>query len=329
MPRTSRPDEDPQGFHRYDVCNGDADGLCAVLQWRLQDPRPSTLVTGLKREIGLLQRVPAGQAREVLVCDLSMQRNRQALLALLDHGAVVHYFDHHEVQDPPQHERLHAHIDCGADVCTSVLVDRHLRGAYRAWAVVGAWGDNLAATAHRLAATQGFSDRECGSLRELGEAINYNAYGDTEADVHITPAALYAALSRHRDPFDALAGEPVIGVLRARRARDLQQGRAVAPLRDGPRGGIVLLPQAAWARRIGGTLANELAAAEPARAHAVLKPAAGGGYLVSVRAPLERPQGVAALCERFGGGGRAGAGGIDHLPEEQLGPFIEAFEATY
>ena len=70
-------------WRRFDVCNGDADGLCAVLQWRLHEPAEATLVTGLKREIALLQRVPPDAADEVLVCDLSLQRNRAALLQLL------------------------------------------------------------------------------------------------------------------------------------------------------------------------------------------------------------------------------------------------------
>ena len=69
----------PEPGRRFDVCNGDADGLCAVRQWRLHEPLPSTLITGLKREIDLLARVPIDAADEVLVCDLSMRRNRPAL----------------------------------------------------------------------------------------------------------------------------------------------------------------------------------------------------------------------------------------------------------
>ncbi|UUZ72893.1 hypothetical protein LP415_05105 [Polaromonas sp. P1(28)-8] len=76
----------PPGQRRVDVCNGDADGLCAVLQWRLQTPAPATLVTGLKREIALLDRVQAMPGDELLVCDLSLQRNRTALLRLLAQG---------------------------------------------------------------------------------------------------------------------------------------------------------------------------------------------------------------------------------------------------
>ena len=44
----------------YDVFNGDADGLCSLQQIRLAEPADSVLVTGVKRDIALLARVPAG-----------------------------------------------------------------------------------------------------------------------------------------------------------------------------------------------------------------------------------------------------------------------------
>ena len=43
----------------YDVCNGDADGLFALRQLRLAEPVESIVVTGIKRDIALLGRVPA------------------------------------------------------------------------------------------------------------------------------------------------------------------------------------------------------------------------------------------------------------------------------
>jgi len=79
----------------FDVFNGDADGICALHQLRLADPLDSTLVTGLKRDIALLASVPAGDGDVVTVLDISLDRNRDALQALLDRGAIVHYFDHH------------------------------------------------------------------------------------------------------------------------------------------------------------------------------------------------------------------------------------------
>ena len=38
----------------FDVFNGDADGICALLQLRQHTPRIATLITGVKRDIGLL-----------------------------------------------------------------------------------------------------------------------------------------------------------------------------------------------------------------------------------------------------------------------------------
>ena len=123
---------------RFNVCSGDADGLSAALQWRLHEPLPATLLTGLKREISLLERVHANARDEVNVFDLSMQRNRSALLGLLGAGAHVRYFDHHEVRDIPSHPLLELQVDCASDVCTCLLVDRRIGGAFRAWALVGA-----------------------------------------------------------------------------------------------------------------------------------------------------------------------------------------------
>ena len=43
----------------YDVFNGDADGICALLQLRLEEPLVSTRITGIKRDIALLESVHA------------------------------------------------------------------------------------------------------------------------------------------------------------------------------------------------------------------------------------------------------------------------------
>ena len=44
-----------------DVFNGDADGICALTQLRNAEPRNATLVTGVKRDIALLDRRPIDQ----------------------------------------------------------------------------------------------------------------------------------------------------------------------------------------------------------------------------------------------------------------------------
>lgn len=309
---------------QFDVCNGDADGLCAALQWRLHRQAPARLVTGLKREIALLERVQAHAGDEVNVFDLSMQRNRVALLGLLDAGVRVRYFDHHAVHDMPSHTLLDAQIDCTSDVCTSLLVDRRLDGTFRAWALVGAYGDNLAGAADRLATDCGFGAGDRARLRRLGEAINYNAYGDDESDVWIAPARLYTILARYRDPRDMLAHEGVADEIDAQRRTDLERALAQPLHWQDARASVHVLPDAPWSRRVLGCLANELANRDPQRAHAVLKRQRTGDYAVSLRAPLASPFGANDLCSRFGGGGRARAAGVDALPVDDLDRFVTA-----
>ena len=309
----------------FDVCNGDADGLCAVVQWRLAKPQSATLVTGLKRDIALLDRVVAKAGDQLLVCDISMRRNLSALLGLLACGAEVSYFDHHEAGTVPSHPRLHVHVTTATTTCTSLLVSEHLGHPYRHWALVGAYGDQLDSVADALAAAWGVPATRQQQLRTLGQAINHNAYGDSDADVCIAPARLYDILIRYPDPLALLQQEPLAQVLIDRQAADLKLAMTQPPYLSSGRARAYLLPDAAWSRRVGGSLVNALAALRPHCAHAVLRRTQSGGYLVSVRAPHLQAQGAAELCRRFGGSGRAAAAGIDDLPACDLRRFLEAF----
>jgi hypothetical protein len=314
----------------YDVFNGDADGICALHQLRLDAPVPSTLVTGVKRDIQLLDRVAAQAGDSVTVLDISLDRNRGALLGLLERGVRVEYFDHHFSGSIPDHPGLRVHIDPAPGACTSTLVDRHLQGRYRLWAVVAAFGDNLNETALALARSCGLAEDRMAALRDLGQAINYNAYGDTEADLLIAPARLYRAIQPHASPFDFLAGDAAAHRLIDGRCQDMAMARGIQAAYRLPAGSVYLLPDAPWARRVQGEFANELAVRFPALAHAVLCERAQGGFSVSVRAPLARLEGADRLCREFpGGGGRAGAAGVDLLTREQLPEFIGAFGAAF
>jgi hypothetical protein len=311
---------------RYiDVFNGDADGICALHQLRLAEPLDAELVTGVKRDIGLLRRVRAAAGDHVTVLDVSLERNRAALMALLNLGATVRYFDHHAAGEIPSHPRFEPHIDESAGVCTSILVDRYLQGRYRVWAVVAAFGDAMAESALRLASDLKLQSGTLAALRALGENLNYNAYGDDEADLLVPPAELYRMVSRFPDPF-RLIEEPLLKRLDKERHADLGRALALAPHRVSERADAYLLPNAAWARRVGGSFANRLAAAVPARAHAVLTPNARGGYTVSVRAPSGGEFSAADFCRAFDGGGRREAGGIDHLEPARLDALLDALE---
>lgn len=320
-------------MHHFDVFNGDADGICALHQLRLARPLESTLVTGVKRDIGLLQRVAAQAGDSVTVLDVSLNRNCEALLRLLQQDVRVEYFDHHFADSADAvtaHPGLKVHIDPAPTVCTSLIVDRHLQGQHRLWAIVGAFGDNLGKSAQPLVQALGLDAQQVAQLRALGEAMNYNAYGDSETDLLVPPATLYASLGAYANPFDFYANSPHTPTLLEGRRADMERARTKQPVYVLPSGSIYVLPDAPWARRVHGSFANELAQREAERAHAVLSADARGDYVVSVRAPLARPSGAEHLCLQFpSGGGRAAAAGIDHLAQERVQEFIVAFEQSF
>jgi hypothetical protein len=313
----------------YDIFNGDADGICALQQLRLEEPCASVLVTGVKRDILLLDRVRAAAGDELTVLDISLKSNAAGLKRALEAGARLRYFDHHAAGDVPRHANLKAYIDTAADTCTSLIVDRYLEGRRRPWAVVAAFGDNLAGAARRAAAELDLDEAGLERLRELGECINYNAYGETVDDLHYHPADLFETVSHYSDPLDFIDGEPVYEVLKAALADDLSRAAGLKPQAGGGGAALYVLPDAAWSRRIHGFFANDLARRHPKRAHALLVGRAGG-YTVSVRAPVEQPRGADVLCLKFEtGGGRQGAAGINLLPEADYSRFAAEFSSAF
>jgi len=313
----------------YDIFNGDADGICSLQQLRLEEPRRSVLVTGVKRDILLLDRVSASAGDELTVLDISLRANLAALRRVLDAGARCRYFDHHSAGEIPRHPNLVTYIDTAPDTCTALIVDRYLSGRHRLWAIVAAYGDNLPAAAERVSAGLELPESDLERLRELGECLNYNAYGESLEDLHYHPGDLFEVVSRYRDPRDFIAGEPIFDVLKNALADDLERAAALAPQAVTGGAALFVLPDASWSRRIHGFFANRLAHEHPRRAHAVLV-SRHGGYAVSVRAPLADPRGADELCLRFDtGGGRKAAAGINHLPEADYGRFVDALGEAY
>jgi hypothetical protein len=313
----------------YDIFNGDADGICALQQLHLDDPRASVLVTGVKRDILLLDRVKAAAGDQLTVLDVSLKSNAAGLRRVLEAGARCRYFDHHASGDIPRHPNLKTYIDTAPDTCTSLIVDRYLEGRHRPWAVVAAFGDNLPGPARRAAAGLDLDDAALERLRELGEFINYNAYGETVDDLHYHPADLFETISHYSDPDDFISGEPVYDVLKQALADDLGRAGTLAPQAASAGAALYVLPDAAWSRRIHGFFANQLAQRHPKRAHALLVSDAGG-YTVSVRAPFDNPRGADVLCLKFEtGGGRQAAAGINRLPEADYSRFAAEFTSAF
>ena len=77
----------------------------ALQQLRLAAPQDAILVTGIKRDVSLLRQVPCAPHIRVTVLDISLDQNRQPLLALLHAGAQLTYFDHHHAGELPARER--------------------------------------------------------------------------------------------------------------------------------------------------------------------------------------------------------------------------------
>ncbi len=314
----------------FDVFNGDADGLCALQQLRLDNPLRSTLITGVKRDIALLRRAEAGIGDGVTVLDVSLDTNREALMRVLERGARVQYFDHHFPGEIPSHPGFEAHIGTRPDEGTSLIVNRHLGGRHLAWAVVGTFGDNFDGTARRLAGPLGLDGNDLALLRELGIYLNYNGYGAAVADLWFPPDELFRRLHPYADPLRFIAEDPAFSALKEGYESDMAQCARLRPEVETERHALYLLPAEAWARRVSGVFANQLAETASERAHALLTRLPDGGFVVSVRAPLARPVGADALCRAFPtGGGRKAAGGINRLEDEDYGAFLRAFLAAF
>ena len=311
------------------VFNGDADGICAAHQLRLAGVVPERIVTGVKRDVLLLERATAVAGDHVIVADISLDTNRDALTRLLAADVRVTWFDHHHAGVLPQHQHFEAHIDTAADLCSSLLVNRHLNGRYRAWAVTAAFGDNLADAARDSARALDLDDARLEQLQELGVLMNYNAYGETVSDLKVDPGALFARLDGYDDPFRFIETDPFVTELRESIQSDLTAARGARALMESAHAAAFELPDAPWARRVQGVFANELASGNPQRAHALLVKKVDG-YVVSVRAPQANLRSADKLCRAFAsGGGRAGAAGVNHLPFADTTRFLEEFVKIY
>ncbi len=313
-------------MRHFDVFNGDADGICALVQKRLDQPVESTLVTGLKREIDLLKQVEAQAGDVVTVLDVSLRKNREALDRILREGASVEYIDHHEPGPLPTHANLEIVIDTDPRLCTSLLVNKRLDGRHAEWAVVGAFGDNLQASARAL--VEGRMDEgEVQQLRTLGKCLNYNSYGGSPEDVLMHPRALFSLVRHYARPRDFIADNAsVCEQLTVRYHDDMEKAATLTPHEAAAHAAVFFMPDEAWARRAIGEFGYALMNEHPNRAHALISAVVEGACLVSVRAPLAAPTGAYELCRDFPtGGGRNAAAGINKLPAEDVERFVSRF----
>lgn len=319
----------------FDLFNGDADGIFSLLQLRQVDPRlDAELITGVKRDIKLFPRI-ADRVQigdRVTGLDISMAKNTAGLVKVLEAGAEVLYIDHHQTGDVPESDRLTVLTSDAKESCTAFLADGYLKGAKSAWAICGAYGDNFQGLAARIAKARSL-DVPMGRLRELGELVNYNAYGLTTDDLHYHPADLYRILLAYPGPVEFLDdNHEAFETLSAGYKSDWDVAQSAREVDISDAGQILVLPAKPASNRISGLFGNALVDEEPEKAFAVLTELGGESpaYRVSIRAPRGRAVGSAAdLAVKFGGGGRAAAAGIDDLPEDDLDAFAKAFRDAF
>jgi len=317
---------------RYiDVFNGDADGICALVQLRRSFPKKSLLVTDVKRNINLLKQVEASENTHIMVLDLSLKKNINDVERLLEQGALITYVDHHQTGDIPKHQGLHTDIDLSADICTSLIVDKQMQGQYRAWALTAAFGDNLSDKAMQIGVESGFSIEQLGQLKELGTYINYNSYGTSIDELLFHPAVLYKKMVNFDCPFEFMKhDDDIFNTLSAAYQQDMKKAESCQPIHETDYTAVIQLPNEQWSNRVSGVYSNDLANRYPNRAHAIIKEQGTDCFLVSVRAPLNNKQGADVLVSQFPtGGGRKAAAGINALPKDLLNAFISAFDKQY
>ncbi|MDQ6977340.1 MAG: DHH family phosphoesterase, partial [Ghiorsea sp.] len=267
---------------------------------------------------------------EIIVLDVSLDKNREGLLKALHAGAKVRYFDHHFAGDIPEHPNLETHINTDANICTSLLVNGYLKSAYLPWAVAAAFGDNLFDSARNAAAPLGLNDEQLSLLEHLGTLLNYNGYGVTLDDLYFNPEVLYAEMKPFENPFDFIAQSKAYQVLSQGYADDMQKAEVSETIILDDKHAAFMMPDEAWSRRVSGVYGNALARIYEDRAHALITVMENGNYRVSVRAPMTNKTGADELCMGFPtGGGRKAAAGINDLPHDMLDDFIQAFKERY
>lgn len=315
----------------YDVFNGDADGILALVQLRLAKPVDSIKITGVKRDISLLSRVDASNATSVTVLDISLEKNVDALNELLSNDIPVEYVDHHRPGNIPESALLNTSIDTDPNTCTSLIVNRQLDQRHVLWAIAAAFGDNMIDAAMQLAQENQLSDGNIEKLKSLGIYVNYNAYGRDVSDLHIAPEALFEALVQYENPLALIAEhDSVYHQLAQAYKNDFALAKSAEVLFDSEILSVIALPDEAWARRISGVFGNDLANQSPDKAHAVLTINADDTYTVSLRAPLNNKQGAGDICAKFKtGGGRSAAAGINKLVKSELELFIQTVTQYY
>lgn len=134
--------------HRWLVPNGGADHFRGAPQrWRAACAG-DRLVTAVKRDIRLLDRVDARAGDSVSVGDVALGGNRESFAALRAAGVRLASPDHHFAENILTSPMRAEHVKTVAETSGGMIFSADLGGLFRPWAVAGAHGDDLRRAVH-------------------------------------------------------------------------------------------------------------------------------------------------------------------------------------
>ena len=314
----------------YDVFNGDTDGIFAWHQLRLTHPRDAEIVTGVKRDVNLASKVNAEEGDLVTIMDVSHAKNRKDVQRILDSGAIIEYFDHHDPKELIEHPNITYHINTEPNISTGLIVNSHVNGQNRLWSIATAFGDNHLDLAMNMAKSESLSDEQVLILKQIGLVVNYNSYGQTIEDLFYSPEEIAeAARACGSDIFKFLEQGDIFSTLLENFNADMSSAVCQEPFSISKNGVIYTLPNEAWTHRIMGSFSNHLVSTNKNLACAIAVLNSDGTYRISVRSSINNPHGAGNLCGNFGGGGREKAGGINNLPASGMNTFKEEFDKVF
>ena len=80
---------------QYFLFNGDADGICALIQMTSSKFSGGVFISGVKRDIQLMKNISVHDGDSILALDISLARNEEQVDLALSKGAQITWIDHH------------------------------------------------------------------------------------------------------------------------------------------------------------------------------------------------------------------------------------------
>ncbi len=312
----------------FDFFNGDADGIISLHQYRLQFPQKSEVFTGVKRDVKLLRHAVEIKNSTLSVFDISLLSNKDYIDGILSNNNRVTWFDHHEPGETKLGDNFEIFVDADPNCCTNILVDNYIDGLYRPWTICGAYGDNLHEQAEKL--NPCFDEYSLSKLKEIGETLNYNGYGNEITDLTANPKDVYLDIINYESPFEYRQKSEIYNKIFTQMKSDESELNSSEVLHNSNTGKVILLPNTSASVRYSGIYSNTQTTENPTKAFAILTQVNEKNYRISIRSPKENPYGASKLALQFPtGGGREKAAGVNELPTEELNNFIEKFEEVF